>query len=225
MCVFTYYVITWAHRFRDKHDVYTVLCFVFVELTLFSKIFLRSMAMLGMRLNGYSVDEYANRADIKNGDVYLCTYNVSSIISTMLFMIAVLFNSVRWILLTLIQKQVELSRLAIIMLTVMLVIVLALAMFAIVFMSATYCRDIETDEQMELVGFARLLYNSLLEMLNIFCIIVYIYTCYAFNQYYKLQLRQKETLLIDTNDILQMRKSARQIFVFFMFIILIIIIR
>jgi hypothetical protein len=88
----------------NKPDNYSLGCFVFVELTLLSKIILRTAAMIGInsREPNKSLTDYL--AGNQN-DPLICTYNLAYFFGITFFTIALLLNAARWLSLSLSVHQ------------------------------------------------------------------------------------------------------------------------
>ena len=86
---------------NNKPDTLSIGCFVFVELTLLTKIILRSAAIIGINAtytNGSLSDFLAtNRGD----SPLVCTYDLAYFFGVMFFTIALIMNAVRWLYLIL----------------------------------------------------------------------------------------------------------------------------
>jgi len=80
----------------------TLACLIFVELTLLSKIFLRSGAILGIKFttdyrSGEGLQKYLQ--DKRGDDSLVCAYDLAYIFAITFFTVAILLNAIRWVVL------------------------------------------------------------------------------------------------------------------------------
>lgn len=109
---FNYYIYRLSQELKgNKPDLLSVGCFIFVELTMVFKIFMRSISMLCINAE-YPDALLSEIINAGNGtDPLVCTYNLAYYFGVTFFTIALFLNSARWLYLILfVQKGLELHR-------------------------------------------------------------------------------------------------------------------
>ena len=102
LVIFIYFVNKYTHKFKESKDPYTIACFIFIILTIVSKVVTRT-AYLIMK-NCASDDECLQIEQFAN-----CIGQVSYYLPTGLLTIAVLINVCRWLLLINLYNKMEYS--------------------------------------------------------------------------------------------------------------------
>eukprot|EP00347_Sterkiella_histriomuscorum_P002973 403366089 len=220
LIIYIYYVLKYAQKFGKQIDFLTISSFIMLVLSIFLKIFLRSIAMIGMNLKGSSLSNYELIAS--DDDSLSCTYNMSGQLATYFFQLSLFVNSIRWIGLVLSHKNIQLSDLSSYLCKFLIAFELLFITAVTIFNSAMLCTPLngsDTTYKLSLI-----LFGLGIQIMNIFIIFTYAYSCYFFYQFHKKQA--KEVNKFTTNEErLQIKTSSRQITLFFILMILIIILR
>ena len=164
-------------------------CFIFVFLTLFTKITLRSIALLGMNLEGYTFSAYLQIDGLQGDDFKLCCYNVSGEASNYFFNLALFVNALRWLVLVAHYKQVKISELT----SMIVKFIIFIFLFFLTLISAYYL-GLACSNEVELftLELAIILVNITIVILCIFVLIMYSYSYCFFLGFYDKQINAVE---------------------------------
>ena len=179
LIVFVYYVIKYAQNFgkNGHNDKPTMWCFIFVFLTLFTKITLRSIALLGMNLQGYTFSAYTSRTDLHGDDFKLCCYNISGQASNYFFNLALFVNALRWLILVAHYKDAKISDLSDKMAKFIIFIFLSFLTLVSCYEIGLFC---SYEVELSTLKLSIILVNVTILFLCIFALIMFSYSCYFF---------------------------------------------
>ncbi|CDW83364.1 UNKNOWN [Stylonychia lemnae] len=194
--------------------------FIMLVLSISIKVVLRSIALLGINLMGYSLSTYAVVA--RDDDGLICVYNLSGNLATYFFQLSIFLNALRWIILVLDHKQVKLSEFGLYICRFLILFDLSYLTAIIIFQSYNICTL--QQENITLYKLALILFGVGLQITNLWIVITLGYSCYFFCTYYQQQIKRNPNRYHD-EEVNQIQKSSYRITKFFIQLIFIIIVR
>ncbi len=96
LLIFIYYVTKYLKKQGDLKDWKTILTFIFIILTLSVKLIPYTVLMIYIILN-YDTDILIYYRDHSADNAIICTINVSLLASRLLFKLAFIINTMRWL--------------------------------------------------------------------------------------------------------------------------------
>jgi hypothetical protein len=186
LAYFNYYTFLYYKSLQgNRPDPLSIACFLFVELTLFAKTMLRSIAIISINV------EYPNKtlddalSSLSSDNPLLCNYNLAYFFGIMFFTQALILNAVRWVkMIMTLHKGLDVTVMprkvfsfGLWGLIILMLIVAAFRMFE-------EC----TQESLSNVKLSLIIFDLVMQSINILAIVSYSYACFLNRSYLRQQI-------------------------------------
>lgn len=205
---FNYYMIKYNKQFSlIKQSPLILASFIFVELTLASKLLLRTVSIISIRIeSNKELEEYLS--ENRGSSALVCTYDLAFPIGITTFTVALTLSAVRWVYqIIILQNGYEsksLNKPTLITLTVLFSLIVSSV--SILYM-AHQCKGQEASNESSFF-ISKLLFTLVTQILNLVALILFSYAC-AMNQKYTNNQIKMEFDYLDPKQIILMRKNAK----------------
>lgn len=157
-------------------------CFIFVELTVLTKISLRTISIISLHAQYPQIPLSAILLKERGRSGLVCTYDIAYLFGITFFTVAMILNAARWVyLIFFLQRGVKTSKFKGQMLKVSLGLYFLLLAASTLYRMVEECKDPVSNEQ-ELQQ-AVLFYSIIIQSLNVAAIVIYSLACYHNTKY------------------------------------------